>query len=487
MARTKQLPKAPLRCAPNKALLCAMQRIRQFPDIQLDIAAFLNLPDDIIYRILDFLASSSVLSFDSAICNQELRLVWLKIFRRYFSPPYIFDCKIALPESATKIYSITQLSNNDLAIYTDKSIEILEGFDHVKFRLNCVIPETDSQPLLLKMTQSKLASTGHDNHAIYLWNIDSAEKCKSTKIDGGVRSLVLIDSPVMALVGHNEPISALIHLDSSNQIVSGSEDGVIKVWDCITGKCLMSFEGHNFEVRSLLQLKDGRLVSGSYRRRSNCGLDYWGDFESDIKVWDLTGMLDAKDFEDSEDYCDLIFPADPEIGCVYTEENRVSVLQEVEVDIEYIRRWFSDAEDSGSDEGSCNFSRAITLIVAGLHSGNVVILDPTTGDFLKRYLTYDFYWEDVWETMEPPSNVEVLAIRPIPSLDLSPKKRFVIGVERGAVKIWRMFDSQCQRLILTGCKTLRDVIILSDGRILSYGIDEEHKPIAQIWKEKKDY
>ena len=45
--------------------------------------------------------------------------------------------------------------------------------------------------------------------------------------------------------------------------MSGSEDNTWKVWNVNTGVCERTLEGHSNDVQCLIQLADGRVVSGS--------------------------------------------------------------------------------------------------------------------------------------------------------------------------------------------------------------------------------
>ena len=56
-------------------------------------------------------------------------------------------------------------------------------------------------------------------------------------------------------------------------VVSGSDDRTIKVWDTGRGLCLKTMAGHTGAVTCMQQLPDQKLVSGSW--------------DKTIKVWDL--------------------------------------------------------------------------------------------------------------------------------------------------------------------------------------------------------
>ena len=61
------------------------------------------------------------------------------------------------------------------------------------------------------------------------------------------------------LMGHTDSVRSVIQL-TDGSLVSGSRDGTIRIWDTISGRCIMTLEGHTGSVISVLQLSDGRLV-----------------------------------------------------------------------------------------------------------------------------------------------------------------------------------------------------------------------------------
>ena len=68
---------------------------------------------------------------------------------------------------------------------------------------------------------------------------------------------------MMTLHGHTSSVNCVIQL-TDGRLVTGGKDSSIKIWDTISGSCLMTLQGHTKSVVSLIQLTDDRLVSGSY-------------------------------------------------------------------------------------------------------------------------------------------------------------------------------------------------------------------------------
>ena len=76
---------------------------------------------------------------------------------------------------------------------------------------------------------------------------------------------------VATLEGHRHIVSSLAALEGG-RLASGSDDGMIKIWDLATGECVATLEGHDDTVISVAVLEGGRLASGSA--------------DNTIKIWD---------------------------------------------------------------------------------------------------------------------------------------------------------------------------------------------------------
>lgn len=68
----------------------------------------------------------------------------------------------------------------------------------------------------------------------------------------------------IALIGHTADVLSIDFSPDGKNIISGSEDTTIKIWDSITGECLHTLTGHTSYVSSVRYGKDGKfIVSGS--------------------------------------------------------------------------------------------------------------------------------------------------------------------------------------------------------------------------------
>lgn len=111
--------------------------------------------------------------------------------------------------------------------------------------------------LVVQLRDGNLASCSNDG-IIKIWN-PNTHKCLRT------------------LLAHDGHINSIIQLRDEN-LASCSDDGTIKIWNPNTGECLHVLVNEGFCVNSIIQLRDGSLAAGL---RSA----YF--FNGAIKIWSL--------------------------------------------------------------------------------------------------------------------------------------------------------------------------------------------------------
>ncbi|MEM6597947.1 MAG: NB-ARC domain-containing protein [Cyanobacteria bacterium P01_C01_bin.69] len=110
-------------------------------------------------------------------------------------------------------------------------------------------------------TTNALLATGDTNSEIWLWQTDLSPAAGDIK------------SHISTFQGHKNWVCSVAFSPDGTQLVSGSADRTIKLWDVATGECLQTLEGHSNWVMSVAFSPDGtQLVSGSADRT--------------IKLWD---------------------------------------------------------------------------------------------------------------------------------------------------------------------------------------------------------
>ena len=80
-------------------------------------------------------------------------------------------------------------------------------------------------------------------------------------------------NPITQFSGHNSCASAVAFSPDGTQLLSGSFDHTLRLWDAASGECLQAFKGHESLVASVAFSPDGsQLLSGS--------------FDSTLRLWD---------------------------------------------------------------------------------------------------------------------------------------------------------------------------------------------------------
>jgi WD40 repeat protein len=83
----------------------------------------------------------------------------------------------------------------------------------------------------------------------------------------------------MTLVGHDDAVNCVIQL-TDGRLVSGSRETTLRIWDTISGNCLMTLQGHTYGVNSVTQLTDGRLVSSGE--------------DNSFRIWNIMSLSQQK-------------------------------------------------------------------------------------------------------------------------------------------------------------------------------------------------
>jgi WD40 repeat protein len=84
---------------------------------------------------------------------------------------------------------------------------------------------------------------------------------------------------LQTLEGHLNPVSSVAFSPDGKQIVSGSHDQMVRLWDAVTGAALQTLEGRPDFVDSMTFSTDGKqVVSGSW--------------DGTVRLWDaVTGAV----------------------------------------------------------------------------------------------------------------------------------------------------------------------------------------------------
>ena len=175
----------------------------------------------------------------------------------------------SLIDHTARVNTLELLSNGDLASGSDD--HMIDVWDLISYNLKYKIDAGDCVNSLKELNDGNLASAQSDSN-INVWLLDNSIITASVNLN-----ILSIGSGSLAqsLTGHTAKVNDL-ELMENGDLVSCSDDLVIKVWDI--SKYLLRFElvGHNAPINKIKMLKNDVLASGS----------------SDmlIKIWNMTNQ-----------------------------------------------------------------------------------------------------------------------------------------------------------------------------------------------------
>jgi len=167
---------------------------------------------------------------------------------------YIFDSNLTLKSNKSNLLYVSALfglSGNFIAGYF-ANIKIYDAANISEVKS---ILTSATNKVLLVFQNGDIASAGFDNF-ISIWYSNGASR--------------------MNLTGHSSGINALTKLPNGD-LVSGSADKTIKVWDLNTGLVKKNLTGNLNPITALIALSNDFVVSGSCNEP--------------IKIWDLNTKL----------------------------------------------------------------------------------------------------------------------------------------------------------------------------------------------------
>jgi len=176
-------------------------------------------------------------------------------------------------------------------------------------------------------------------------------------------SLAAQDIAVFPQLGHSECVNSVMYSPDGRRIVSGSDDGTIKIWDVNNGKELRTLSGHKGGVGSAKYSPDGKyIVSGSV----------------EIKIWDAQTGKELRTLSGhTKDVNSVMYSPDGKRIVSGSSDNAIKI-------------W--DAE-TGKElrtlSGHTNTITSVTFspdgkrIVSGSYDGTIKIWDAETGKELR--------------------------------------------------------------------------------------------------------
>ena len=158
---------------------------------------------------------------------------------------YEADCSYTLTGHEDKINDILLLdlydNNTLLSVSDDKSIRLWNL--EMKECQNAIKTGEDIQTCLGRLSNGKFMVGGEDG-SVTVFNIEG---------------LV----PILSIKAHSEPVEFLYESPFTGDIITGSQDNLVKIFKVDSGACVKILEGHKNTILNVIQLNENNILTAS--------------------------------------------------------------------------------------------------------------------------------------------------------------------------------------------------------------------------------
>ncbi len=251
--------------------------------------------------------------------------------------------------------------------------------------------------------------------------------------------------------GHSSAVSSIVITPDGKNIISGSFDQTIKIWDFETGDLIKTLDGHAGLIYSVILAPDGKhLLSGSM----------------DVKIWNLETGQKVKDFRGLEDSNCYMKPLSITPDGKYV----ICSFQDDETSTSSIQIWYYITGTFIRKINTEVYNLTITsnkkyIISAPDEGGTISIWDFKSGKLINELSGHR-------------SSIRGLVVTP-------DNKYLVSGSKDKTIKIWNLSTGSLIKTLYGHKEGLESVILSPDGKyIISYtGRDTSQKNSEIIiWK-----
>ena len=157
---------------------------------------------------------------------------------------YEADCSYTLTGHEDKINDILLLdlydNNTLLSVSDDKSIRL---WNLEMKECQNALKTVDIQTCLGRLSNGKFMTGGEDG-SVTVFNIEG---------------LV----PILAITAHSEPVEFLYESPFTGDIITGSQDNLVKIFKVDSGACVKILEGHKNTILNVIQLNENNILTAS--------------------------------------------------------------------------------------------------------------------------------------------------------------------------------------------------------------------------------
>lgn len=261
-------------------------------------------------------------------------------------------------------------------------------------------------------------------------------------------------------------VNALVELPNGH-IASGSNDGIVRIWDPDSGYIVNVFRGHQSSVTALVILSDGRLATGS--------------FDGTVRIWDLTSgdCTQMDGHEGGVRSLEVVSGGFLASGCQYGNIHLWNITTNQREDILYGHRksvvslvfWNDNFLVSGSEDGRVllwNLQKHDYYCIfdgKGIAVNNLLVLDD--GRLACSLIDNTIL---VWRPdCGPPEQTYSLMYHPSVLFSLASLRDgiIVVGKSDGEIDLLDLTTNTISGVLKGHVKGVWALRVLSDGRIVS--------------------
>jgi WD40 repeat protein len=216
--------------------------------------------------------------------------------------------------------------------------------------------------------------------------------------------------------GHTSSIHAVAITPDARNIISGSWDETIKIWDIKSGKCIKTLYGHTGSVNSIVITSDGKtIISGSN--------------DKTIRLWDIKS---GKCINILEGHTSYVF------SLIITPNREIIISGSSDLSIKLWDIKSGECIKTLKDYSGV-YSLAITpdgkTIISGYDNGSIKLWDIKSGECIKTLKGY---------------NEEYTPLTKINSLVVSPDGKTIIsGSHDKTIRLWDIKSGECINTLKT--------------------------------------
>jgi len=259
---------------------------------------------------------------------------------------------------------------------------------------------------------------------------------------GICRNIAAQNVEVYPQLGHSSIVTSVAFSPDGKQIISGSNDNTVKLWDVATGRIIRTLSGHTHYVFSVAFSPDGRqILSGSW--------------DNTIKLWDTATGREIRTFSGHTDGVRSV-TFSPDGRQIISGSNDFTIKLWDTVTGREIR----SLSGHTNNVSSVAFSPDGKQIISGSSDRTVKLWDMATGQEVR---TFSGHIEEVSSVTFSPDGRQILS-----------------GSDDSTVKLWDTASGREIRTFSGHTSVVKSVAFSSDGRQIISGSSGDDSTV-KLW------